>query len=280
MAPVLAISDACQAANLGDALKTAGQLTLSTDNPAYFPWWSGAVPEGSEWATFGGFPPSGEGFESAIAYAIAARLGFTPEQVVWLAQASFGLAFAPGEKDFDFHLGQISYNDQRAQAVDFSDPYFEVQQAIVAMADNPINDVSSLEELKAFSLGAPVGTTSFTIAEQVVQPAEEVKVYDDISAGKFALENGQIDGLVVDTPTAFYIRDVELEKADTPGQDASIIGQIATEDQERFGIVLDKGSPLTACVNEAIAAIKESGQYQEIYDRWISDSTAPVPGLE
>jgi len=274
------VSEACQATNLGDALKQPGQLTLSTDNPAYFPWWAGTVPDGSEWATFGGFPPSGEGFEGAIAYAIAAQLGFTPDQVQWIAQAAFGQAFAPGPKDFDFHLGQIEVLPERAEAVDFSDSYFEVQQAVVALADNPINDVTTLAELRDFRLGAQVATTALIAIEQVVQPTSETKVYDDNNAGKFALENGQIDGLVVDTPTGFYIRDVELEKVETPEKDASIIGQIVTESPGQFGIVLDKGSPLTACVNEAIAAIKASGQYQEIYDTWISDSTGPVPGLE
>jgi polar amino acid transport system substrate-binding protein len=278
-APATGVSDACQAANLGDALKNAGRLTLSTDNPAFFPWWAGTVPEGSDWADFGGFPPSGEGFESAIAYAIAAQLGFTPEQVDWIGQATFGLAFAPGEKDFDFHLGQVSYNDERAQAVDFSDSYFEVQQAIVALADNPINEITTIAELKDFDLGAPVATTSLIILEQLVQPNTEVKVYDDISAGKFALENGQIDGLVVDTPTAFYIRDAELEDFDTPDPEGAVIGQIVTESQEHFGIVLDKDSPLTACVNEAIAAIKASGQYQEIYDTWISGAN-DAPDLQ
>jgi polar amino acid transport system substrate-binding protein len=274
------VSEACQAANLGDSLKQAGVLTISTDNPAYSPWWEGTVPDGSDWAAFGGYPPSGEGFEGAIAYAIAAQLGFAPDQVEWIGQAGFGLAFAPGDKDFDFHLGQVSILPERAEAVDFSDPYFDVQQAVVALAGNPINDAATLADLKAFNLGAQVNSTSFLALEQVVRPDTEIKVYDDNNAGKFALENGQIDGLVVDTPTAFYIRNVELEKEETPETDGSIVGRIASPNQEQFGIVLGKGSPLTACVNEAIAAVRGSGQYQEIYDAWISDATAPVPELE
>ena len=276
-APAATISEACQAANLGDVLTNAGRLTLSTDNPAYFPWWAGTVPAGSEWADYGGYPPAGEGFESAIAYAIAGQLGFTPDQVDWVAQATFGLAFAPGEKDFDFHLGQVSYSDERAQAVDFSDSYYDVQQAIVAMADNPINAVTTLAELKDFQLGAPVATTSLRIAEAVIAPNKEIKVYDDIAGGKFALQNGQIDGLVVDTPTAFYIRDGELEDFDTPDPEGAVIGQIVTETDEHFGIILPKDSALTACVNEALAAIKASGQYQEIFDTWISDANDAPP---
>jgi polar amino acid transport system substrate-binding protein len=270
--PMAAASEACQAANIDDLLKNPGRLTLSTDNPAFFPWWAGDVPDGSDWASFGGFPPSGEGFEGAIAYAVAGALGFSADQVDWIGQSAFGLAFAPGKKDYDYHLGQVSFREERAQAVDFSDSYFDVQQAIVALNGTPINDVTTLEELKDFQLGAPVGTTSLIIVENVLQPNIEPKVYDDISAGKQALENGQIDGLVVDTPTAFYIRDAELEDFDTPEPEGAVVGEIVTETDEYFGIVLDKDSPLTACVNEAIGIIKESGQHQAIYDEWISDA--------
>jgi len=265
-----AVSEACQAASLGDVLQAEGRLTVSTDNPAFFPWWAGEVPEGSDWADFAGFPPSGEGFESSIAYAVAEALGFSADQVDWIGQPSFGLAFAPGDKDFDFHLGQVSFREERAEAVDFSDSYFDVQQAVVAMAGSPINDVTTLEELRDFQLGAPVGTTSLLVVEDFLKPNKELKVYDDVTAGKFALQNGQIDGLVVDTPTAFYIRDAELEDFETPEPEGAVIGEIVTETEEYFGIVLDKDSALTACVNEAIASIKDSGQYQAIYDEWIT----------
>ncbi len=267
-----AVSEACQAASLGDVLQAEGRLTVSTDNPAFFPWWAGEVPEGSDWADFAGFPPSGEGFESSIAYAVAEALGFSADQVDWIGQPSFGLAFAPGDKDFDFHLGQVSFREERAEAVDFSDSYFDVQQAVVALADSPINDVTTLEELRDFQLGAPVGTTSLLVVEDFLKPNKELKVYDDVTAGKFALQNGQIDGLVVDTPTAFYIRDAELEDFETPEPEGAVIGEIVTETEEHFGIVLDKDSALTACVNEAIASIKDSGQYQAIYDEWITDA--------
>ena len=264
------VSEACQAANLDEVLKNPGRLTISTDNPAYYPWWSGDVPEGSDWADFGGYPPSGEGFEGGIAYAVAEALGFSADQVDWVAQPTFGLAFAPGEKNFDFHLGQVSYRDERAEAVDFSDSYFDAQQAVVAMNGTPITEITTLEELKDFQLGAPVGTTSLLVVEDFVQPNVELMVFDDVTAGKFALQNGQIDGLVVDTPTGFYIRDAELEDWDTPEPEGYIVGEIVTDTDEYFGLVLDKDSALTACVNEAIAAIKESGQYDEIYAAWIS----------
>jgi polar amino acid transport system substrate-binding protein len=264
------VSEACQAAALDEVLQNPGRLTISTDNPAYYPWWDGEVPEGSDWADFGGYPPSGEGFEGGIAYAVAEALGFSPDQVDWVAQPTFGLAFAPGEKNFDFHLGQVSYREERAEAVDFSDSYFDAQQAVVAMNGTPITEITTLEELKDFQLGAPVGTTSLLVVEDFVQPNVELMVFDDVTAGKFALQNGQIDGLVVDTPTGFYIRDAELEDWDTPEPEGYIVGEIVTDTEEYFGLVLDKDSALTACVNEAIAAIKESGKYDEIYAAWIS----------
>jgi polar amino acid transport system substrate-binding protein len=275
MAPVL-VSEACQAAGLEGVLQTPGRLTISTDNPAFAPWWAGTVPDGSEWASFGGYPPSGEGYESAMAYAIAAALGFSPDQVDWVGQSAFGLAFKPGPKDFDFHLGQVSYRPKRAERVDFSDSYFDVNQGIVALADNPINEATSLADLKAFRLGAPVGTTSLEIIETLIQPDADVMAYKDVAGGKKALANGRIDGLVVDLPTAFYIRDAELNDFDTPEPEGSVAGQIATDATEYFGMVLEKDSPLTACVNEALALIKENGTWQAIYDQWISEvNSAP-----
>ncbi len=273
MAPAL-VSEACQAAALDGVLKNPGRFTVSTDNPAFPPWWAGEVPEGSDWASFGGYPPSGEGYESAMAYAIAAALGFAPDQVDWVGQSAFGLAFKPGEKDFDVHLGQISYRPKRAERVDFSDSYFDVNQGIVALAANPINEATSLADLKEFRLGAPVGTTSLEIVETLIQPSSEVLAYKDVAGGKKALANGRIDGLVVDLPTAFYIRDAELNDFDTPEPEGSVAGQIATEASEYFGMVLEKDSPLTTCVNEALALIKENGTWQAIYDQWISEVNA------
>lgn len=273
MAPAL-VSEACQAAALDDVLQNPGRFTVSTDNPAYRPWWAGEVPEGSDWATYGGYPPSGEGYESAMAYAIAAALGFAPEQVDWVGKSAFGLAFKPGKKDFDVHLGQVSYRPKRAEQVDFSDSYFDVNQGIVALAANPINEANSLADLKEFRLGAPVGTTSLEIVETLIQPSTEVLAYKDVAGGKKALANGRIDGLVVDLPTAFYIRDAELDDFDTPEPEGSVAGQIATETGEYFGMVLQKDSPLTVCVNEALALIKENGTWQAIYDQWISEVNA------
>jgi polar amino acid transport system substrate-binding protein len=267
--PAPTIGTECTPANL--TLKHKNRLTVSTDNPAYPPWFEGKVPSGSDWASYGGYPPSGEGFESAIAYAVANALGFTSDQVKWVAQSAFGQAFKPGPKDFDFHLGQVSYRPKRAEAVDFSDSYYDVGQAIVALSANAIASVTTVEGLAGYTLGAAVGTTSYDAITNVIAPTTDPKVYDDVDKATTALKNGQIDGLVVDLPTAFYIRDAEL-KAGT------IVGQLPQEGaQEYFGLVLEKDSPLTACVNQALATIKADGTYQQIYNQWLaSDDQAPL----
>ncbi len=268
------VDEACQAANLGDMLKNPGRLTVSTDNPGYFPWYAGDVPEGSDWASYGGYPPSGEGFESAMAYAIAEQLGFAAEEVDWIGQAEFGLAFAPGGKDFDFHLGQVTITDERAGAVDFSDPYYEATQSVVAIADTPITGITTLEELKEYQLGAPGNTTSFRIIEDVIQPSVEPKAPPDVATGTQQLANGQIDGLVVDTPSGFYIRDgiLPFEPYELEGV---LVGQVTEVGDEAFGAVLEKDSTLTDCLNQAIAAVRAGDQYQEILDEWIAGD-APV----
>lgn len=268
------VSEACQAANLGDALKNEGRLTVSTDNPPFFPWYSGTVPEGSDWAAFGGYPPSGEGFEGGLAYAIAEQLGFSADQVDWMGQTEFGLAFAPGGKDFDLHLGQVTITDARTQAVDFSDSYYEATQSVVALADSPITSVTTLAELKDYQLGAPGNTTSFRIIEDVIQPNVEPKAPPDVASGTLQLVNGQIDGLVVDTPSGYYIRDGILpwEPYEVEG---FIVGQVTEIGDEQFGAVLEKDSALTACVSEAIAAVRASDQYQQLLDDWIAGD-APV----
>ena len=211
-----------------------------------------------------------------MAYAIARELGFQPNQVDWIGQSEFGLAFAPGDKDFDLHLGQVTVTDERAQAVDFSDSYYDATQAIVALADNPITEVTSLEELKDFRLAAPGNTTSFRIIEDDIQPNVEPRAPDSIASGTQQLANGQFDGLVVDTPTAFYIRDGELP-FDPFNVTGVVIGEIPTPTGEIFGAVLDKDSPLTACVNQAIAVLRENGRQQQLLDLWINEANDAPP---
>ncbi len=268
-------------------LKNPGRLTLSTDNPAYPPWWSDAEkPADSDWAF--GYPPNGQGYEGATAAAIAKALGFTPDETDWIPNTVFENAFAPGPKPFDFHLAQISIKPERAQAVDFSDSYFDSHQAILALTypvgaapdpsagpdaasavpTNPILGVTAIDGLKPFKLGAAVGTTSYALIEDVIQPSAEASVFNDNAAALQALQNGQIDGLVVDIQTAIFMRDAQLENFDTAWPEATVIGQFSELAQEnQMGIVLEKGSALTACVNEALAVIKSDGTLQSIYDR-------------
>jgi polar amino acid transport system substrate-binding protein len=276
-APAATVSEACQAASLEGSLKNPGRLTLSTDNPAFPPWWGGDPatqypnePEGgSGWEVSD--PYSGEGFEGAVAYATAAALGFTPDQIDWVPNPEFTLAFQPGPKAFDWHQAQVSIQPERAENVDFSAPYFDSNQSLIAMTGNPIAAATSIAELKDFTLGAAVGTTSLQLIEEAVVPNTEPQVFNDNAAAIQALQNGQIDGLVVDLGTAFFIRDAQLEDYDTPDPESTIVGQFPPSVQvDQVGMVLEKDSPLTACVSEAVEAIRASGELQAVYDQWIA----------
>lgn len=270
------VSEQCQAANL-TGLKNPGRLTLSTDTPAFPPWWGGDPdtqypnePEGgSGWE--GGDPYSGEGYEGAVSYAVAEALGFAPETVDWVQNVKFELAFAPGAKPFDFHLAQISIRPRRAEAVDFSETYLDANQAILALTSNAMVGATTIEGLREYRFGAAVGTTSFELIEDVIQPNTEASVYNDNSAALQALQNGQIDGLVVDSNTAIYMRDAQLEDFDTPEPEATVVGQFADSEQvDQVGLVLELDSPLTECVNEALDVIKANGTLDAIYEEWIS----------
>jgi polar amino acid transport system substrate-binding protein len=255
--------------------KTEGRLVIGADNPAYPPWFGGTPPEGSEWQISD--PYSREGFESAIAYAVAEQLGFAPELVDW-KYVGFVKSFAPGDKAFDMYLTQVTIKNKRARAVDFSDPYYTFNQSIVALSDNPIVGVTTVEGLKEFKLGAQVGTTSLDVINEVVVPTQEPRVYPDNDKALRGLKNGAIDGLVVDLPTAFYMRDVQLGLAEPPVA-ATIVGQFPViGEPERLGIVLQKDSPLTACVNQALAVMTANGTWQAIYDRYLGAIAAtPIP---
>ncbi|HEX5469886.1 MAG TPA: ABC transporter substrate-binding protein [Gaiellaceae bacterium] len=243
-----------------------GTLTIGTDNPAYPPWFGG-TPQG-QWKISD--PESGKGFESAVAYAVAEQLGFAKDEVEWTV-VPFNNSFKPGPKDFDFDINQISFTPKRAQVVDFSDSYYDVNQSVVALNSSKIAGATSLADLKDAKLGAPVGTTSYDYITQNIQPSEEPQVYDTLDAGVAALKAKQIDGLVVDLPTAFFITAAQIE-------DSKIVGQFPTiGTQEHFGMVLQKDSPLTDCVNQALAALKADGTLDQIQQTWLSDkASAPV----
>ncbi|HYO60512.1 MAG TPA: ABC transporter substrate-binding protein [Actinomycetota bacterium] len=237
---------------------TEGQLTIATDKPAFEPWF------------VGNDPTNGQGVESAVAYAVAEEMGFSKDEVEWVVEP-FNKSYAPGPKDYDFDVNQISVTAKREEAVDFSDGYYDVNQALVAKKDSPVAEVTSLDELAEYKLGAQVGTTSYSYITQYVQPGEQPFTYDTTNDAKSALNAGQIDGIVVDLPTAFYISAVEI-----PG--SAVVGQFPTQGEaEQFGLLFEEDNPLVDCVNEALARLKEDGTLAEIQDRWLSQAvSAPV----
>ncbi len=249
-----AATDECAFENL--TTLTPGVLTIGTDTPAYPPYFSDDD------------PTNGEGFESAVAYAVADKLGFMPADVVWEV-VPFNTSYAPGDKNFDFDINQISITPERAEVVDFSDGYYTVNQAVVAFNDSPIAGATTIAELKEAKLGAQVGTTSLDFVTEIVQPTNEPYVFNDTNDAKSALSNGQIDGIVVDLPTAYYVTAVEFENS-------KIVGQFAAQEGgEQFGLLFQKGNPLVTCVNKALTELKDSGELQTIQDTWLAGATAP-----
>jgi polar amino acid transport system substrate-binding protein len=259
--------DACAAANL--TTLTAGKLTIGADNPAFPPYFQETTPKpaGSVWEL--GDPTNGKGLEAATASALAKALGFTTDQVVW-KPVPFNNAIQPGPKDFDIYLSQVSYSAARAKAVDLSDGYFDLNQAVIGLKANGISKVTTVAGLAAFKLGAPVGTTSYQYIVDNIKPTTAPSVYDSLDAAIAAVNAGQIDGVVVDLPTAFYASSQQLK-------DGTIVGSLPTAGGtvEHFSIALNLGSSLTPCVNAAIAAIKGDGTLQAIVTQWITSQGAP-----
>ena len=236
---------------------TPGKLTIGTGLPAYEPWVVGDAPE------------SGEGFEAAVAYAIAAELGFAPEDVIWV-RTTFDEAIAPGVKNFDFNLQQYSITEERKANVDFSDPYYVTTQTVITIAGSGAENATSLADLRDLLVGAASATTSFTAIEKFIKPSAGAKAFNSNDDAKAALASGQIDAIVVDLPTALYLTCCEL----TGGK---IIGQLeGAEGGDSFGLVLDKGSALTAAVNAAIKALRDNGTLAAIEKKWLTDTSAPV----
>ena len=242
----------------------SGKLTIATGTPAFEPWVVGDAPE------------SGEGFEAAIAYAVATELGYTNENIVWV-RTGFDEAVQPGAKNFDFNLQQYSITEERKATVSFSDPYYSTNQAVVGFTDSPVASATKLSELKELKFGAQSGTTSLDFIVNVIKPTNEPFIYDDNAGAKAALEAKQIDAIVVDLPTAFYISAVEIEGS-------KVIGQFPLSDAvaaDNFGLLFDKDNKLVDCVNTALGALKESGKLAEIEKTWLADKTnAPVITLD
>ncbi|MEU8254808.1 ABC transporter substrate-binding protein [Micromonospora inaquosa] len=233
--------------------RTPGKLTIATDQPAYEPWFSDDKPD------------NGEGFESAVAYAVAEKLGYARADVTW-TRVKFDTAIAPGPKDFDFDINQFSITEERKRAVDFSAPYYLVRQTVIALKSSKIAGRTSLAELRDARLGAQVGTTSYQAITDVLKPTAEPQVYNSNDDAKKALQNGQLDGLVVDLPTAFYITGAEITDAVIVGQ----VPQVGTP--EAFGLLLDKNSPLTSCVTDAVGQLTTAGTLKQLEQKWLAQA--------
>jgi polar amino acid transport system substrate-binding protein len=243
---------------------TSGQLTIGTDNPAFPPWFEGKG-EFEPWDPT--TTPTKKGYEAETAYAVAHELGFTDDEIKWVA-VPFEQSFRPGKKSFDFDINQISYLPARAKNVDFSSSYYDVEQALVAFANNPISKATSVADLKKYKLGAQLGTTSLTTINDTIQPDKEPSVFSTNNDALSGLKAKQVDGVVVDFPTALYMAGVQLKGG-------KVVGRFAADGQEYFGLVLAKDSPLTSCVNEALQRVKDAGTLDQLQQKWLGGS-API----
>jgi polar amino acid transport system substrate-binding protein len=248
-----AAASACAKENL--KLYRQGKLTVGTDKPAYPPYFQDDD------------PANGKGFESAVAYAVARELGFEQSEVDWTV-VPFNSSYAPGEKKFDFDINQISITPQRQKRVDFSVPYFEAPQAVLAPAGSPVIGATSLAALANAKLGVQVGTTSLDAVDSSIKPKSQPQVFNDSNDTVRALKNKRVDAIVVDLPTAFYLVGAEVE-------DAKIVGQFPAPGGDQWGLLLAKGSALTACVNQALDKLRGSGELDKLQDQWMGGEAAP-----
>lgn len=240
--------------------ETANTLTVATDSPAYEPWFKDND------------PTNGEGFESAVAYAVAGKLGYSRDQVKWI-KATFTSVIAPTPKKYDFDVNQVSITPERAKAVDFSTGYYDVAQAVIALKGNKIASAKSIADLAGAKLGAQQGTTSYDAITEQIKPSRTPAEFPTNDLAVQALKNGQIDGLVVDLPTGLYLTAAELDNA-------TIVGQLpVTGSPEQFGLVLSKGSALTACVSQAVDALRQDGTLTTLQEKWLTTS-AGAPELK
>jgi polar amino acid transport system substrate-binding protein len=257
-----AAADACAKDQLN--LKTPGQLTMATDNPAFPPWFQNA--KGGPWNPTK--EPTKQGYEAAVAYAVAAGLGFSDDEVKWVV-VPFNNIFKPGPTDFDFDINQVSYSSKRDQAVDFSDSYYDVEQAVVVAKSSKFAQATSVAELKDAKLGAQIGTTSYDAILDTIQPSEQPNVYNTNDDAVNALKNGTIDGIVVDYPTSLYVTAVQAPNS-------VAVGRLPSNGEEHMGLVFEEGNPLRACVNRVIAKLRSDGTLDEFAQKWIEGSAPPV----
>jgi polar amino acid transport system substrate-binding protein len=240
----------CSNASIQSELYAKGALTVETDTPAYQPWF------------INNKPANGQGYESAVAYAVAKQLGFTPSQVNWVTEP-FDSSYAPGPKKFDFDVNEISVTPERATAVSFSDSYYDVQQALVALKGSPIATKHDPASLKTYVYGDQIGTTSLAFINSQIQPTSTPRVFNDLNAVKQALDTKQIAALVADTPTAQYISSQQIPNSVMVGQFPST--------GEHFGLLFAKGNPLVTCVNQALATLKANGTLTALQQKYLKD---------
>jgi polar amino acid transport system substrate-binding protein len=251
--------DACAKDNLQTT--TGGALTIATDDPSFPPWVIDNEPENKQ------------GFEAAVAYAVAQQLGYADDEVTWV-RVPFNAAIQPGPKDFDFDINQFSITEERREAVDFSSAYYDVRQVVVTVAGSSLDGATSLADLAGAKLGAQVGTTSYETIVDVIKPTQDPAVLNTNEDVVAQLQNGTIDGAVFDLPTAFYVTGAMMD-------DGVIVGQVpqpAGSTPEQFGLLLDKNSPLTACVTEAVDALRADGTLADLEAQWLADE-AGAPEL-
>jgi polar amino acid transport system substrate-binding protein len=258
-----AAPEACALDSLN--LVSPGQLTVATGEPV-FPPWMGVGDENFD------VPESGTGFEGALVYELADELGLSEDQVTFV-RTGFDEAIAPGPKEWDFNIQQYSITEERDQVVDFSDPYYETQQALVTFPDSPYAEASTIEDLQDAALGAAIGTTSLDFVENVIQPTTEVSVYDENVDVEAAMNAGQIDGLVVDLPTAYFITAVQVEGSIIAG-----VFEAQAESPDQFGLLFEDGNPLVECVNEALATLRDDGTLAALEEEWLTQEGA-VPEI-
>jgi polar amino acid transport system substrate-binding protein len=238
-------ADACAKDSLN--LVNPGTLTVGTDDPSFPPW------------VLKNDPTSGQGYESAVAYDVADRLGFSKDEVKWVT-VPFNKSYAPGPKDFDFDINQISVTPEREQVVTFSDSYYDVSQALIVNDGTPIASATSVSDLQGYRFGAQIGTTSLQFITEVIQPTQQSQVFDTTSDALTALKNGQIDGTVLDLPTASY----------SAGKGQTVVGQFASTG-EHFGLLFQKDNPLVTCVNAALADMRTSGVLDDLQTKYLAD---------
>lgn len=253
---------ASDSANTDAGYITPGKLTFATGETAYEPY------------VYGDDPASGKGFEAAVAYAVADQLGFTKDDVVWV-RTSFESAIAPGPKNFDINIQQYTITDERKQAVDFSTPYYEASQSVVAIKGGRVQGVTDIAGLKPLAIGAMTGSTSAATLEKAIAPTTAPSLYNSNEDAVAALKAGQIDAIVLDTPTAYVA-------VNAPYIDNSfVVGELpAAGIPDQWGLLLAKNSPLTAKVSAAVDTLLNNGTLDELKKQWLSVLTEGVPQLK